>query len=207
MDPDNNLPYIIRSTEEHVIFGSSTYDILLTEYKSVSGVQFPTRFKSILNQRRLLGDYRADEVIVNPSLNSDMFMIQGQRQETNVPSRNTEYGFAEIAEWSAAHMWYGEWTRTEENYTISKPFADLPGLWHMDPGSTPPAYKQAILEFENEVVVLDAPPHQSHIVIQWINDNIGKPITYIWVGNHLNLNLGDANNTSLPIITMITRLG
>lgn len=186
MDPDTSLPYIIRSTEDHVIFGTSSYDILLTEYKSVNGVQFPTRLKSILNNRRLLGDYRADEVIVNPLLNSDMFVIPGQQLETHTPTRSTQYGFAEISEWSAAHMWYGEWTRTEENYTISKPFADLPGLWYMDPGSTPPAYKQVILEFEDEVVVLDAPPHQSHIVIQWIKDNIGKPITYVWVGHLLD---------------------
>ncbi|KAH7124881.1 hypothetical protein B0J13DRAFT_598944 [Dactylonectria estremocensis] len=183
-DIESYLPYIVRSTTNHSIFGSSTYDLLLTDYISVEGILFPTRIKTILNRRRLLGDYRVEHIVVNPTIDGTTFQGPGNVSESHLPRRSPEYGFAEISEWSTGYMWYGEWERALLNFTITQPFDDLPGLWHLDPGEVPSAYKQSILEFEHGVVVLDAPPHQSLLIIEWIRKDLRKPITHVWPSHH-----------------------
>jgi hypothetical protein len=43
--------------------------------------------------------------------------------------------------------------------------------------------KQFVIEFEDHVIVGDAPPQWTKQVIEWIDKNIGKPIKYLWVSS------------------------
>lgn len=43
--------------------------------------------------------------------------------------------------------------------------------------------KQFVFEFEDHVIVGDAPPQWTKQVMEWIDKNIGKPIKYLWVSS------------------------
>ncbi|KAL0930640.1 metallo-beta-lactamase superfamily protein [Colletotrichum truncatum] len=187
-DPNSNRPYIIRSYENHPFFGASTHDLLVYDYIEVSGVQFPQRFKTIYNGKHLIGDYRADEVVANAELASDFFTVHGNVTipVASVPVRDAEYDFSEIGETSAIFLWPGAYTGTSESIAAaaSRPFEDLPGLWVISPEG-PLALRQAVVELEDgSVIVLDAPPHQSKLVMEWAQTTLGKNITHVWPTHH-----------------------
>lgn len=43
------------------------------------------------------------------------------------------------------------------------------------------AYKTTIVNTENAVMVTDAPPHQSKLVIEWVRKNLKKKVTHLLV--------------------------
>ncbi|KAK1710317.1 uncharacterized protein BDZ83DRAFT_724054 [Colletotrichum acutatum] len=187
-DPATNLPYIIRSYEDHPFFGESTHDLLVHDYAEVNGVQIPRRFKTIYNGKHLVGDYRADQTIINGSLSSDFFAVPGNGTvpDSSVPIRNAQYSFSEIGETSANFLWPGAYTGTKESIagSISQPLQDLPGFWTISPGGDL-GMRQGFVELEDgSVIVLDAPPHQSKLVIEWVQANLGKNITHVWPTHH-----------------------
>ncbi|KAJ0332927.1 hypothetical protein COL5a_001655 [Colletotrichum fioriniae] len=187
-DPATNLPYIIRSYEDHPIFGKSTHDLLVHDYNEVKGFQVPQRFKTIYNGKHLIGDYRADQTIINGDLPSDFFAVPGNGTvpASSVPNRDTQYSFSEIGETSANFLWPGAYTGTKESIAASfaQPLQDLPGFWTISPGGDL-GMRQGLIELEDgSVIVLDAPPHQSKLVIEWVQGNLGKNITHVWPTHH-----------------------
>ncbi|RSL96332.1 hypothetical protein CDV31_013510 [Fusarium ambrosium] len=181
-DPDSNLPYMIRSYENHPIFGPSTNDLLMMNYTSIQGVQFPRQFKTIYNNQHLLSNYIADEVIVNPGLDPTFFDGPAG-QEPPALARNSEYSFAEIGQLSSIWLWIGPYTATLDTLTATQPFPDLPGVWDLS-RDDPLGRRQLVLEVGDAVVVLDAPPHQSHLVIQWVRQTLGKSVTHVFLTHH-----------------------
>ncbi|KAH9225404.1 hypothetical protein K456DRAFT_1731948 [Colletotrichum gloeosporioides 23] len=187
-NPDTNLPYIIRSYEDHPFFGASTHDLLVYDYAEVGGVQAPQRFKTIYNGKHIIADYRADQVLVNPAISEDLFTVPGNATipQASVPVRDVQYDFSEIGETSANFLWPGAYTGTPEiiESAASRPFDDLPGLWVISPEGAL-AMRQAVVELEDgSVIVLDAPPHQSKLVIEWAQARLGKNITHVWPTHH-----------------------
>lgn len=91
-DPQSNLPNIIRSYEQHPFFGPSTHDLVVSKYIAIDGVQLPSRFKTVYNNKHLIGDYRADEVLVNSPLADGLFSVPGNGTipEASVPIRDPE---------------------------------------------------------------------------------------------------------------------
>lgn len=153
---------------------------MVLEYTSVNGVQFPTRFKSIYNGHKVFADYAISEVLVNVPV--DMaFETRGGRQPEHVPTQSTNYNFAEIGELYESHVWSGQYSGTLPNLTALNPYPELPGLWTLT-FQDANLYRQLVYEFEDFVVVLDCPPHQSHLVIQWVKEQLKKPLKYVWVG-------------------------
>ncbi|KAH7384600.1 hypothetical protein BKA66DRAFT_462501 [Pyrenochaeta sp. MPI-SDFR-AT-0127] len=182
--PGTFLPYVIRSLDNHPLFGPSTYDLLLTNYTRVDGIQFPTRFTTVLNNHHFIGDYTVAQVLVNPSLDAAVFAAPANRSALQTPVRDEEYSFGEMHTWSSSYMWYGRWTRQIADFSITQPIAGLPGVWYLNPGDVPPAYKQVVLEFEDAVVVLDATPHQSRVILQWAREILGRNVTHVWPSHH-----------------------
>ncbi|KAH6949740.1 hypothetical protein BKA56DRAFT_506653, partial [Ilyonectria sp. MPI-CAGE-AT-0026] len=180
-DADTHLPHIIRSYEDHPFYGPSTHDLLVHSYTEVNGVQFPQRFRTIYNGRNVIGDYVADQVLVNSQLPADFFSKPGNGTipERSVPILDSEYSFAEIGETSANFIWAGPYTHTfaDLEAATTQPFEDIPGLWIMSL-----TMRQAVVELEDgSVIVLDAPPHQSKLVLQWVRERLGKNVTHVWV--------------------------
>ncbi|KAJ0368465.1 hypothetical protein COL26b_010884 [Colletotrichum chrysophilum] len=173
---------------DHPFFGASTHDLLVYDYTEVDGVQAPQRFKTIYNGKHLIADYRADQILVNPAISEDLFTLPGNATipQASVPVRDAQYDFSEIGETSANFLWPGAYTGTPEiiESAASRPFNDLPGLWVISPEGAL-AMRQAVVELEDgSVIVLDAPPHQSKLVIEWAQARLGKNITHVWPTHH-----------------------
>ena len=182
-DSQTYLPYIIRSIEDHYVFGKSFRDLIVYNYTSVSGIQFPRRFKTIYNHDILLEDFIVTDIDVNPSLAPGFFDGLNSSYSTApkaAPARADGYGHAEIGEFSASMLWGGEYTGTLANLSAIHPDPSLPNVWFLQFQDSP-FYSQMVFEFENGVIVADAPPHQSQLVIQWVNGTLKKPITHLWV--------------------------
>ncbi|KAH6952441.1 hypothetical protein BKA56DRAFT_663714 [Ilyonectria sp. MPI-CAGE-AT-0026] len=183
LDPQTYLPYIIRSYENHKLFGRSTHDLLLQDYASVDGVMFPQRFKIYYNGDLLLTDYVADEVLVNTNMEPTLFDAPGSRAEANIPTRDSSYDFAEIGGFHQSYLWNGPYVGTLSNISAINPYPDLPGVWLVVVEDAP-LYRQMVLELDDSVIVLDAPPHQSILIIQWALKTLGKPVTHVWPSHH-----------------------
>lgn len=181
-DPSSNLPYIIRSYEDHNIFGPSTSDLQVYNYTSVNGIMFPQRFVSIYNDA-VLEDFLVTHIFVNPDFPTDYF--DGLPANASVtpkatPLKNSDYGHAELGEFSSNMLWRGEYTGTLANLSATNPIANLPHFWFLTFLDSP-TYQQWVIEFEDEVIVADAPPHQNDLVIEWVQSTLGKNVTYLWV--------------------------
>ena len=178
LDPQTQLPHTIRTYENHPFFGPSTADLRVSHYRTVEGVQLPSRFKQIYNNKHVLSDYRADEILVDSEIAPDFFAVTGTIPETSVPARNPEYDFAEIGESTAVFFWAGPFSGTLETLQAIQPIADLPSLWQLDFGS---GFRQAVVELDDgSVIVIDASAHQSKVLIEWAEQTLGKPVTHVW---------------------------
>lgn len=80
-------------------------------------------------------------------------------------------------------LWAGIKNVTVEGLKGEQPISDLPWVHWLILDDDPLGIKQMILEFETEVIVCDAPPQFSDKVIQWIAQNLNKPITHLWVSS------------------------
>ena len=76
-------------------------------------------------------------------------------------------------------LWYGGYQGKLSNITVTHPMPGLP-LTHIIFNDSP-GYSTLIAEFEDGVMVTDAPPHQSKLIIQWVKENLKKPITHLLV--------------------------
>ncbi|KAF5026944.1 hypothetical protein F66182_974 [Fusarium sp. NRRL 66182] len=184
LDPDTHLPHIIRSYEDHPFFGPSTNDLLVYNYAEVDGVQFPQRFKTIYNGRQVVADFVADQVSTNVEGIEESFARPGNGTvpQSSAPIRDPEYSFAEIGEMAAVFLWPGAYSGTVEamDAVATQPYQDVPGLWILNE-----ALRQAVIELEDgSVIVLDAPPHQSKVVIEWVRQKLGKNVTHVWPTHH-----------------------
>lgn len=184
LDANTHLPYIIRSFEDHQIFGPSTNDLMVYNYTSINGVMFPRRFKIVYNNVHLLADFLVDRVDVNPVFPAGFFNPLPISANAPVPALeiSTEYGSAEIGEYSSNMLYNGKYTGTLGNLSATNPIESLPNLWALTFKDSP-AYSQMVMEFEDAVIVTDAPPHQSHLVIQWVQQTLERNISHIWVRN------------------------
>jgi hypothetical protein len=105
-DPESFLPYLVRSYEDHLIFGPSTNDYVLTNYTEIGGIKFPRLVQIIYNENSLLLHSLRDTITINPTFDVGFFdgipLSQiGSTFSLSLPSApvlSTEYGAAEVFE-------------------------------------------------------------------------------------------------------------
>lgn len=178
--PESGLPHAVRSREDHPLLGPSTLDWIFSNYALVGGVLFPHRFKRIYNNEHALLDFMADDVLINPEFAPGFFDGPEARDASHAPRKDSNYTSGEIGEYLWNNLWTGPFLGTFGNLSAVQPFEDLPGLWWLEIQDAP-VYKQVVLEFEDAIIVLDGPPHQSHLVLQWVRERFGRSVTHIWV--------------------------
>ena len=77
-------------------------------------------------------------------------------------------------------LWYGGYLGSLKNVTVSYPVPELPGLIHLQFNDAP-GYTTTVAHMEDAVMVTDAPPHQSKLVIQWVKEHLNKSVTHLLV--------------------------
>ena len=105
-DPETYLPYIIRAPENHLIYGPSTNDFLVTNYTTVAGMKFPQNVELVYNQKNLIFQSLRDTITVNPSFPEDFFtgLPESQIHQTystlppSAPEVSSKFGTAEVFE-------------------------------------------------------------------------------------------------------------
>jgi hypothetical protein len=77
-------------------------------------------------------------------------------------------------------LWYGGYAGSLENLTVIHPVPQLPNLYHLTFNDAP-AYRGLIAEFDDAVMVVDSPPHQSKLTIQWVQQTLHRNVTHLLV--------------------------
>lgn len=143
---------------------------------------FPHRFITFYNGQEI-EDFDVSEVRVNPSLPGDFFSGLASDDSTlppAAPEANETYANAEVGAWTQNMLWSSAYAGRLNNVTAVNPIESLPNYWRVTFNDAP-GYNQMVIAFEDAVIVTDAPPHQSELMVQWVQENIGRPITHVWV--------------------------
>ncbi|KAJ4204257.1 hypothetical protein NW767_004449 [Fusarium falciforme] len=199
-DTHTHLPHIVRTIEDHMIYGRSTSDLYLSDYKAVKGIKFPHLVQTVYNSTAekldaTLEDYIIGEITVNPKFSRNFFqgLPDGKSFFPKAAPKKVEgITHARIGEFSLNGLWAGITKSTVDTIKGEKP---VPGLPHvhwilLDPDQL--GVKQFIIEFEDHLIVGDAPPQHTKEVIKWIKKNINKPITHLWPTHHHRDHTGGA---------------
>lgn len=112
LDGNTGLPHAVRSLEDHVIYGSSTNDLVLTNFTAVTikpelTILLPQRLQTVYNILYVLEDILVDSISMNPSFSRDHF--EGSAPEPDpsnivqglvpmAPTNSTEYPLSEVHE-------------------------------------------------------------------------------------------------------------
>ncbi|KAL2693494.1 hypothetical protein Neosp_000054 [[Neocosmospora] mangrovei] len=185
-DLETKLPYIIRSFEDHAIFGRTESDLRLYNYTEVEGIQFPTHRFVFQNGTAIVEQTDFSRVIPNPDFSADFFEgLEESKSATPraAPAKIPEYPHAEIGEYWTNALWSGPYTGTYDNITIETLGPDLPNARKLLVENSP-VLEHLILDFEDGVIVYEAPPHQTDLVIRWVKENLKKPITHVFLTHH-----------------------
>ncbi|KAK9444714.1 hypothetical protein VB005_01778 [Metarhizium brunneum] len=185
-DSITHYPRIIRSFEDHAIFGRTTHDLQLFNYTEVSGIQFPTRQMVLYNGDAIIEDAVVSKITINPDFGSGLFdglSANETKTQPEPPKMIPGYSHAEIGEYWYNTLWGGQYTGTLANLSVTQPAADLPRV-HKLLFLDSPSLEQLVLEFDDSVIVFEAPAHQTDLVIGWIQEKLKKPITHLWPSHH-----------------------
>ena len=197
IDLTSHLPYAIRSEEYHIVFGNSTSDLVLSGWSEVdtgsqgAKVLLPHHFQTVYNSKSVLEDFLITSISVNSKLSDDFFdaHITGGDSDTSKkpskPEQNPEYPRSEIHESFESGLWsgpFGDFAGVSD-VVIENP---IPGLKEIITLYIAyPDYVQLLVEFENGLLITDAPPHRSKIILDWVESNMnGKHITHVVPSHH-----------------------
>jgi hypothetical protein len=205
IDPATSLPYAIRSLENHVVFGNSTSDLVLSswaEAKIGNGTMlFPHRFQTVYNSVIVLEDFVIAAIGTNEEIPADYFKPDiapypkdevypegNQQPPTTTPSKpaqNPDYPRSEVHEAFEAGLWGGPFGEVYNisNVSISHPIQGLDEISTIYIGY--PDYVQVLIEFEDGLLITDAPAHRSKIILDWVDiHKNGKKITHVVPSHH-----------------------
>ncbi|KAL7916698.1 hypothetical protein GGI35DRAFT_485828 [Trichoderma velutinum] len=183
-DPETYLPYAVRAYENHRIFGPSTNDYILTNYTVVDGVKIPQTVHTLYNEENLLFHTIRDAITINPpfeagyfdGLSSDQIGQTGSQLKPTPAEASSEYDPAEVFENNENLVWYGPYPGSLETLNVSKPAPGLPNIYNLVfEGSI---YACTVGVFDDTIIVADAAPHQSKLVIQWIKQTFNRSPTH-----------------------------
>lgn len=174
---------MIRTFENHRIFGPTTRDLQLFNYKEVEGILFPLNQKIIYNDIAIIEETDISHVYVNRVFEQDFFSgltPEDTGTSPSPPKSTPGYEHAFLGDWWSNTLWGGQYQGTIGNAIATQPAEDLPAAHHLS-FSDNPNFSHLILEFEDSVLVFEAPPQQTDLVIQWVEQNLRKPISHLWV--------------------------
>ncbi|KAH8892699.1 hypothetical protein GQ53DRAFT_860750 [Thozetella sp. PMI_491] len=192
LDRETYFPRIIRTLEDHPVYGMSTNDLYLSDYHAVDGIMFPHHVQTIYNSSSqkldaTIEDYIVEEIIVNPDFSSDFFDGLPANESMfpkSAPKRVQGISHARITEFSSNMLWGGITQSSVDDLRAEQPVPGLPTVHWLILDNDTLGVKQLVLEFQNQVIVGDAPPQWTSNVIQWVSENLKKPITHLWPSHH-----------------------
>ena len=190
-DPDTYLPSRIRAYEHHDILGPSTNDVLLYNYTTVEGVSLPQNIKLLYNEDLMLQEIYLDSFAVNPNLAANFFqglpsaiVNQTVSGSPSTPPLYSEfYNPAQIFEFSQNWFYAAPYSGTLPKLKVVKPVKSLSNLYHLTFEDNT-VYRTTVAVFDDAIMLTDAPPQQSLLVIQWVQETFNRTPTHLLVTHH-----------------------
>lgn len=195
------LPYAVRSTEVHGVFGLSTNDIVFSNYFDVkfgqsNTIKYPKLIQTVYNDVYILEDMVVSNATVNPAFPNDFFKAVPQQAPPNAPGdpyhshpphTDNNYPRSEVHEFYESGLWYGPFginlNTSAVNVKPVFPGGNVPQIQNLCVGG--PGYTQLLIEFDDGLVITDAPAHRSKLILQWVKENKkGKKITHVVPSHH-----------------------
>lgn len=152
---DDGRPDRIRTLDADGVWGDSNYDMILSDWREVGGVQFAFDQSFTLNGREVQHIY-VEDIVLNPVLGADLFRIPAVVTETaarqKAPERVNFQWMLRRANWGSfidsdqlafdpAVVPGNRWTEVK------------PGIWHITGGS----HNTLVVEMKDYLVAFDAP--------------------------------------------------
>ncbi|KAH7147579.1 hypothetical protein DER46DRAFT_671308, partial [Fusarium sp. MPI-SDFR-AT-0072] len=208
-DPETYLPYIVRTEEQHPIYGNATKDVYLSNYKVVQGIKFPHTIQTIYNSssQRLsavLEDFVIDEINLTAEFPKDFFDPVPEGQNRIIQKKTPGVPSGLVTDYSTSLLGSPAKNISVDALKSARPVDLLQLHWLIVDDSHKLGFKQLIIEFENEVIVCDAPPFWSEAVMEWIKKNIGKKVTYVAFSLHIIPEMAVDYWSSVPGAQFIT---
>ncbi|KAG8672180.1 hypothetical protein FPOAC1_005442 [Fusarium poae] len=190
----SNLPYIVRSTEAHPIYGDAKKDLYLSDYKKVEGIRFPQLVQTIYNSTRqrlsaVLEDFRIEQVTLNPDFPNGYFdgIPEDQSLGPKTPPATSSHMILEglVTDYSSSMLGSGVVQEPLKIIRAENPVRGLPQVhWLVLNDSDELGFKIVIIEFDHEVILCDAPPGWGETIKHWVAENIKKRITFVAPSHH-----------------------
>ncbi|ETR97499.1 hypothetical protein M419DRAFT_91426 [Trichoderma reesei RUT C-30] len=190
----SHRPYKIRSLETHATYGNVTNDLLLSNYSTVGfddestfSLQLPYRLQTIFNSTDVLEDVKLDSISINPPFQTGFFDPVLPAEDTSspqAPKQNPLYPRSEVHEYFEAGLWGGPFESffNTSAVVVTHPIPDVPQIMAVYVGYAD--YVQLVLNFTDGVLITDAAPHRSRILIQWVKEMFNKTVTHIVPSHH-----------------------
>ncbi|PTB63672.1 hypothetical protein BBK36DRAFT_1171147 [Trichoderma citrinoviride] len=190
----SHRPYKIRSLETHATYGNVTNDLLLSNYSTVAfdnnpdlKLQLPHRLQTIFNSSDVLEDVKLDSISVNSPIKAGFFDPDLPAQDTSspqAPKQSSLYPRSEVHEFFEAGLWGGPFEAffNTSDVVVTHPIPDIPQIMAVYVGYAD--YVQLVLNFTDGVLITDAAPHRSRILIQWVKETLNKTVTHIVPSHH-----------------------
>ncbi|KAL7815795.1 hypothetical protein V8C26DRAFT_435300 [Trichoderma gracile] len=190
----SHRPYKIRSLESHATYGNITNDLLLSNYSAVAfndnsalSLELPHRLQTIFNSTDVLEDVKLDSISINPPFKAGFFDPVLPAKDTSspqAPKQSSLYPRSEVHEFFEAGLWGGPFESffNTSAVVVTHPIPDIPQIMAVYVGYAD--YVQLVLNFTDGVLITDAAPHRSRILIQWVRETLNKNVTHIVPSHH-----------------------
>ncbi|KAF8242331.1 hypothetical protein K440DRAFT_131665 [Wilcoxina mikolae CBS 423.85] len=178
LSPHTHLPHTILSP-------TAVYRVY--NYSATQGVMFPRRFLRLDPETEdVLEDFLVEDVTVNSRYPGDFFSSgEGEKKGAGVVGEEHSFTQTQLAAFSQNMLFTTPYAGRLENMTVTHPLG-AKGVYYLAFNDAP-GYRQVVVEFEGEeggVLVVDAPPGQSLLVIEWVKRELRKNVTHIWITHH-----------------------
>ncbi|KAF2233669.1 hypothetical protein EV356DRAFT_447860 [Viridothelium virens] len=178
---NNHLPYMVRSYEQHKIFGRSTSDVIFSNYSMFGSVLLPQRFQTVYNTVNMVEDFFVDNMSINPTWPADYFEPKSNTTR-KAPAQSLEYPRSEVHEFFESALWDGPFTFDISDVVVEYPVPGVPAIKSVYVGYAD--YVQLLVEFDEGFLITDASPFRSQILLNWVKENSRKNITHVVPSHH-----------------------
>jgi glyoxylase-like metal-dependent hydrolase (beta-lactamase superfamily II) len=184
-DRASGLPARIRTLDTDNIWGDSTYDLVLDDWRDVSGVKIAHAHRYLLNGRDIIR-VRYDGVQVNPPIVGDALLLPADVRPASVKPAPGAVPY----QWVIRRQHIGTYLDSDTLGYDAGAMPDGPKLVQIAPGveqTQGTTHNSLVVEMADHLIVFDAPVGETQA--RWTLDQArarhpGKPVRYLVLSHH-----------------------
>lgn len=156
----------------------------------MQGIKFPHAIQTIYSAQNqhisaVLEDFVIDQVDIDPDFPTDFFDGIPESESLGLksaPAASSVVPNGLVTDCSSSMLGSGVPTGAREIKEAHNPIQGLSQVhWLVLNNNDSLGFKMVVIEFENEVILCDAPPEWSETIMKWVAEYLEKPIKYVAV--------------------------